>query len=201
MTLAEYNETKERLEGVILMKQHIKTKSIIMSALLSAIVFIATYAVQIPLPGIATGGLIHLGNVALFTIAIIFGKRYGAISGAFGMALFDLLSPWVIWAPGTFVIRGIMGYMAGWIASDGKVNHISPLRMLMAMILPSIWMIIGYFGYNLLLYGDYPAAVASLPGDITQVVAGIMIAFPVIGIIQKTGTNKMLKNLASANMH
>ncbi len=175
----------------------ITTKSIIIAALFIAIVFVATYAVQIPLPGIATGGLIHLGNVALFTIAVIFGKRYGAISGAFGMALFDVLSPWIIWAPGTFVIRGIMGYMVGSIAKGGRQQSISPFRLMLAMILPSIWMIAGYFGYNLLLYQNIPAAVASLPGDITQAVAGIAIATPVILLIEKSGTSNRLALLAT----
>ncbi len=176
----------------------ITTKSIIIAALFIAIVFVATYAVQIPLPGIATGGLIHLGNVALFTIAVIFGKRYGAISGAFGMALFDILSPWIIWAPGTFVIRGIMGYIVGSIAKGGRQQQsISPFRLMLAMILPSIWMIAGYFGYNLLLYQNVPAAVASLPGDITQAVAGIAIATPVILLIEKSGTSNRLALLAA----
>jgi len=114
------------------------------------------------------------------------------------MALFDILSPWIIWAPGTFVIRGIMGYMVGSIAKGGRQQQsISPFRLMLAMILPSIWMIAGYFGYNLLLYQNVPAAVASLPGDITQAVAGIAIATPVILLIEKSGTSNRLALLAA----
>ncbi len=173
-------------------KDSITTKSIITSALLSAIVFIATYAIQIPLPGIATGGLIHLGNVALFTIAIIFGKRYGAIAGAFGMALFDILSPWIIWAPGTFVIRGIMGYMIGSIATRQREQSIHKGKLLLAMVLPSLWMIFGYFSYNLLLYRNLPVALASIPGDIIQIIAGILISTPLILLLEKSGTSNYL---------
>ena len=176
-------------------QRKIKTKSIIIAALFTAIVFVATYAVQIPLPGLATGGLIHLGNVALFTIAIIFGKRYGAISGAFGMALFDILSPWIIWAPGTFIIRGIMGYMVGSIAKGRNEKSLHVFRLLLAMILPSVWMIAGYFGYNLLLYQNIAAAVASLPGDITQAVAGIVLTIPTILLLEKSGTGQRLSQL------
>jgi uncharacterized membrane protein len=171
-----------------------KLRFLVYSAMFTAIVFVATYAVQIPLPGLATGGLIHLGNVALFTIAIVFGKRYGAVSGAFGMALFDVLSPWVIWAPGTFIIRGVMGYMVGKIAESGEKQSIP--RLLLAMILPSIWMIAGYFGYNLLLYGNIPAAIASLPGDVTQIVIGIMLAFPIIQTLQHNGLDAKMRRLA-----
>lgn len=173
------------------------TRFIILNALFTAIVFIATYAVQIPLPGIATGGLIHLGNVALFTIAIVFGKKYGAISGAFGMALFDVLSPWVIWAPGTFVIRGVMGYMVGAIYHGGSKEKPGILRMVSAFVLPSLVMIAGYFFYNILLYGDWPAAAASLPGDFIQIGAGIALSLPLIGVLNQTGTSSSLRKLAS----
>jgi uncharacterized membrane protein len=172
-------------------------KFITMSALFTALVFVATYAVQIPLPGLATGGLIHLGNVALFTISIIFGKKYGAISGAFGMALFDVLSPWVIWAPGTFIIRGVMGYMVGYIANKNREGKISVLRLTAAMVIPSIWMIAGYFGYNLLLFGNYPAAIASIPGDLIQIGAGIAISLPIMTALHQTGADKTLKKLSS----
>lgn len=177
-------------------KKSITTVNIILGALFIALVFIATYAVQIPLPGLATGGLIHLGNVALFTIAILFGKNYGAVAGGFGMALFDILSPWAIWAPGTLVIRFVMGYAVGAIANNKGKTNMSIVRLLVAMILPSIWMLAGYFGYNLLLYNDYPAAIASIPGDITQIVAGIVITLPILLVLNKTGADKTLKRLS-----
>ena len=57
-----------------------------------ALVFIATAFINVRLPIAANGGLIHLGNVPLFLAAAIFGRKTGAICGAFGMALFDLFS-------------------------------------------------------------------------------------------------------------
>ena len=46
-------------------------------------------------------------------MAILFGKKTGAIAGGVGMGLFDLLSGWTAWAPFTFIIVGIMGYVVG----------------------------------------------------------------------------------------
>lgn len=181
------------------LKSYAYIKFIVLSALFTAIVFVATYAVQIPLPGIATGGLMHLGNVALFSIAIIFGKRYGAISGAFGMMLFDLLSPWAIWAPGTFIIRGVMGYLVGTLSNSNGRNGKSLLWNIIAMILPSIWMLAGYFGYNLLLYSDLPAAIASIPGDVVQTVAGIVITLPIIISMNASGLTSTLKRMATVS--
>ena len=41
----------------------------------------------------------------LFIVSIIFGPKKGAIAGAVGMGLFDLVSGWTLWAPFTIVAR------------------------------------------------------------------------------------------------
>ena len=81
-----------------------KTMEIVMDAMFIAMVFAATWLINIRLPLVGSGGLIHLGNVPLFIGAMLFGRKTGAISGAFGMALFDVVSGWTAWAPFTFVI-------------------------------------------------------------------------------------------------
>ena len=79
-----------------------KSKEIAMYGLFIALVYIAT-SINIQL-GPTSGSLFHLGNIMSFTIAMVFGKKAGAISGGIGMALFDLLSPYVIWTPFTLII-------------------------------------------------------------------------------------------------
>ena len=91
----------------------VNTKDLAETSMLIALTFIATYFVKIQLPFGGKGGLVHLGTVMLFIASIVFGKKKGAISGAFGMGIFDLVSGFVVWAPFTFIIRGIMGYMIG----------------------------------------------------------------------------------------
>ena len=99
----------------------VNTKDLVETALLIALVYIATRFINIRLPIAASGGLVHLGNTMLFIAAIVFGPKKGAAAGAFGMGLFDLLSEWAMWAPFTFVVRGIMGYIIGKIAwSNGR---------------------------------------------------------------------------------
>ena len=74
------------------------TQAIVVTAMCIALTYIFTAVVNIRLPFAPNGGLIHLGNVPLFLAAIIFGKKTGALSGAFGMGLFDLFSGWTAWA-------------------------------------------------------------------------------------------------------
>ena len=83
------------------------------TALFIALTYVFTAFVNVRLPITANGGLIHLGNVPLFICAILFGKKSGALAGGIGMGLFDLLSGWTAWAPFTFVIVAIMGYVVG----------------------------------------------------------------------------------------
>ncbi|MGL5717683.1 MAG: ECF transporter S component [Paraclostridium sp.] len=162
-----------------------KTRDIVETGLLIALVFIATRFINIRLPIASTGGLVHLGNTMLFISAIVFGKKKGAIAGAFGMALFDLLSEWAIWAPFTFIVRGVMGYIIGSIAwsNDKKGNNVT--INVVAIIISGIWMIFGYYITEMILYGNHIKAIASIPGNITQIAIGLIIGLPIAKILKR----------------
>ena len=106
-----------------------------------ALTFVATGFINIRLPIAANGGLVHLGNVPLFLAAIIFGKRTGALAGSFGMALFDLMGGWVLWAPFTFVIVGLMGFTVGAITENHKGFRWNSLAIAAACVIK----IVGYY--------------------------------------------------------
>lgn len=150
-------------------------REVTMNGLLIALVFVSTYLIQIRLPVSMNGGLIHMGNVALFTVALVFGKRKGAMAGAFGMGLFDLVSGWVAWAPFTFVVRGIMGYLIGRF-SEGFER--AWWKAPAAVVLGGIWMLAGYYATEGILYGNWIAPVTSIPGNLTQLALGAVVAIP-----------------------
>ncbi|MCR8745103.1 ECF transporter S component [Romboutsia lituseburensis] len=161
------------------------TRDLVETALLIALVFIATRFINIRLPIASSGGLVHLGNTMLFIAAIVFGKKKGAIAGAFGMGLFDLLSEWAIWAPFTFVVRGIMGYIIGQVAWSNGKNGNNVVTNIIAIILSGVWMIFGYYITEIILYGNHIKALASIPGNVTQIIIGIIIGIPVAQILKK----------------
>ena len=132
------------------------------TALMTALVYVFTAFINIKLPIAANGGLIHLGNVPLFIGAILFGRRVGAISGGIGMALFDLLSGWTVWAPFTLVTVGLMGYVVGLICE--RKNKFG--WYIVAIVAACAIKIVGYYiaeaviyqnlvAYNLLLSTKY----------------------------------------------
>lgn len=130
--------------------------------------------INIRLPLMGNGGLIHLGNVPLLIAAFLFGKKSGAIVGAFGMALFDIMSGWTLWAPFTFVIVGTMGFIAGLIAEKmpGKKSFVYIMAVAVAMIIK----VVGYYFTEVILYGNWIQPFGSVPGNIMQlVIAGIIV--------------------------
>ncbi|HBI93149.1 MAG TPA: ECF transporter S component [Terrisporobacter glycolicus] len=166
-------------------RKTIETRDLVETALLIALVFIATRFINIRLPIASSGGLVHLGNTMLFISAIVFGKKKGAIAGAFGMGLFDLLSEWAMWAPFTFIVRGVMGYIIGRIAWSNNKKGNSVLTNVFAIAVSGIWMIFGYYVTEIILYGNYVQPLASVPGNITQIVVGLIIGVPVAKVVKK----------------
>ncbi|KJF28747.1 membrane protein [Clostridium aceticum] len=156
------------------------------TGLLVALVFIATKFINIRLPIQSNGGLIHLGNTMLFMIAIAFGSKKGAIAGAFGMGLFDVVAGWMAWAPFTFVIRGVMGYLMGTISHAGGKKGNNTIWNLIAVVVGGIWMLVGYYITEVILYGNWIVPIGSIPGDIVQIVLGAIIGLPMAATLKKS---------------
>ncbi|WP_312117869.1 ECF transporter S component [Brevibacillus reuszeri] len=160
-----------------------KTKTIVINALFIAFTLAATMFINIRLPIMGNGGLIHLGNVPLLIAAFVYGRKTGAIAGAFGMGLFDLISGWTAWAPFTFVIVGAMGYVAGLIAE--KVPGKSVVVYSLAVIVALIIKIVGYYFVEVILYGNWIQPFGSIPGNFLQVVVAGIIVIPLAGRLKK----------------
>lgn len=160
-----------------------RTQRLTINAISIALVLLATAFINIRLPLVGNGGLIHLGNVPLFTVAILFGRKTGFISGAIGMSLFDLLSGWTIWAPFTFLIVGSMGYIVGYISE--KECRQPVFRDLGAMFLALIIKIVGYYIAEVFLYGNLYAPLGSIVGNVIQVSTAIVIVVPIMIPLRK----------------
>lgn len=158
---------------------------IVLSALLIGLVFSATAFLNIKLPIAASGGLVHLGTAMLFIVAIMFGPKKGALAGAAGMGIFDLVGGWLIWAPITIVARAVQGFLVGAIANaagrDGKSMTWNVLAMMLSI---PVMMSIYYVG-EAFLYGSWIAPLASMPGDLLQNAIGLAIAIPVCRVLKK----------------
>ena len=143
------------------------------TALFIALTYVFTAFVNVRLPITANGGLIHLGNVPLFICAILFGKKSGALAGGIGMGLFDLLSGWTAWAPFTFVIVAIMGYVVGAITEKHHGLGFDALAIVAACVIK----VVGYYIAEGIIYGNWLAPAASIPGNLVQIGVAAVIVF------------------------
>lgn len=159
------------------------TQMLVINALFIALTFVATMFINIRLPLMGQGGLIHLGNIPLFLAAMIYGKKTGALAGAFGMGLFDLISGWTAWAPFTFIIVGCMGFTAGLITEKMNVRPI--IKNTIAVIAALVIKIVGYYFAEVILYGNWIVPLGSIPGNVLQVVVAGIIVVPFAGRLKK----------------
>ncbi len=152
------------------------TKQLARDAMFVALTLVFTAFINIQLPSFGgAGGLVHLGNVPLFVGAMIYGKRTGALAGAMGMGLFDLLSGWAAWAPCTIITCGLMGYVTGAICEKRKGMSWKLAAMAAALLIK----ITGYFVFESFIMGSGAvAALKSVPGNVVQVVtAAVIVSF------------------------
>jgi uncharacterized membrane protein len=161
-----------------------RIQDMVITALMIALTYVATWLINIRLPFMGSGGLIHLGNVPLFIAAILFGKKTGALAGGIGMGLFDLLSGWTAWAPFTFVIVGLMGYEVGWFAERRPIKN-TALNDAVSMVLALIIKIVGYYFAEVILYGNWIAPIGSVPGNICQVGVAAVIVMAMLPVLRR----------------
>ena len=174
-----------------------KTIDIVQIGLMAAVIYIVTFAINIPY----YTGVIHLGDSMVFISAILLGSKKAAVASAIGMCLFDLLSPYAIWAPFTFVIKGIMALIAASIAYRRNYNGNSFWNNVFAFTVASIWMIVGYYLGGIILYHyyfklnwmkSYILPLNDVAGNIVQVLCGMAIALSLGTAIKKSIGNKLL---------
>jgi len=166
-------------------RSKVKVKDMVVTALLISLVFVATAFINIKLPLLSSGGLVHLGTGMLFISAIVFGKEKAAIAGAVGMAIFDLTGVWALWAPFTFIVRGAMAYVMGAIIYSNNKKGNSIIFNILGIVVSGAVMIVGYYITEGILYGNWLSPVASIPGNLTQIVVGALIALPIAKILKK----------------
>lgn len=162
-----------------------RTFQVVLAAMCITLVFVATLFLNIKLPIAANGGLVHLGSAMLFIIAILFGPKMGFLAGAFGMGLFDLVAGWTLWAPFTFLTRGLQGYIIGKIAWSGTRNGKSTRWNILAVLSSIPFMLAGYYICERVLYNSWIIPFASMPGNLVQNGVGLAIAIPVANVLKR----------------
>lgn len=146
-------------------------KKLTYSAMFCALCFVATY-IKVP---ISTGvGYVNLGDCIVLLSGWILGPLYGFFAAGIGSALCDIVSSFVIYAPATFVIKGLMATASYFIfiILSKKIKNI--FAKVVSGIVAEIIMVLGYFLFELFLYG-FATALADVPFNVVQGFVGLVV--------------------------
>ena len=146
------------------MKENIKTRNLVITALFAALICVITAFLHIP-TGL-NGGYIHLGDILIYLSAVLLPTPYAMISAAIGAGLSDALSGGMLWVLPTIIIKPVMVLFF-----TSKDNNIICKRNISAVFLAGI---VGWFGYYLaggIISGNFIAPLATFFMELIQPIA------------------------------
>ena len=160
-----------------------------LATVFAALVFVVTSLIP-PIPVPATGGYFNLGEATIYVAALLFGPFVGGFSGGVGAGLADVYLGYVLFAPGTLIIKGVEGAVVGLL--NIKLRKTVPnqtVRAVISVITGGTAIVVGYFLYETLLAVLFPSlgilAIAEIPLNIAQMLIGLIIAVPIMHAVQR----------------
>jgi len=155
--------------------------SLSITSIFAAIACVLTMIIQIPVP--TTAGYINIGDLGVMLAGLIFGPIIGFISGGVGSALADIFLGFPLYAPVTFLVKGLEGFIVGLIANPRIFHGKRTYKDILAVIAGGLLMVLGYFIVQLLVFGVV-AALGEVPGNLFQFTFGAIGSFFLIVILR-----------------
>ncbi len=148
-------------------------------ALLIALTTIFTLIPRVPIA--ATQGYINLSAVAVTFCGLLFGPLIGAVAGGVGTALADVFGGYAQFALLSLLAHGLEGLLIGLLGQGRR----SLLGMAGAWLAGAAAMVAVYFLGEALILTGLPAAVAEVPVNAIQAVAGAVVGIPLAVAVRR----------------
>ncbi|MGI6776968.1 MAG: ECF transporter S component [Acetivibrionales bacterium] len=136
--------------------KRISTKHIVLNGLMIALVFLATYFTRIPTP--LPGGYFNLGDTVIIITALVLGRTSGFLAGALGSFMADIAFGGFLFAPVTFIVKGVEGFVVGVVAQSGASDINNTAKRVVAVIIGTVIMVGGYFFAEAYILGLFDKA-------------------------------------------
>lgn len=186
------------------------TRKLIINGLMIALVFLATYFTRIPTP--LPGGYFNLGDALIMLASVFMGPATGMLTGAIGSAFADLAAGALLFAPITFIVKGLEGLVTGLlsmkyresavvrleISTGGKrgseeqrPNGIKGKGVIAAIAAGAVIMIAGYFAAEAFILGyfdhtfGFAAAVSEVLPNVIQGGLSAILGYVLIMLLSK----------------
>lgn len=154
------------------------TRKLMMAAMLAALTCIATMVIKIPSP---LQGYLNLGDCVVLCCGWLLGPAYGFLAAGIGSGLADVFGGYALYAPATFLIKGLMAVTAWTVHKpmDGRKG-----ARLISGTLAECLMVGGYLAFESLLYG-FGASLMNVPANAVQGLAGLVLGVLLADCLKK----------------
>ena len=156
-----------------------KLRTLILAAMFAALTCVATMIIHIPSP---IGGYFNLGDCMVLL--------WGTAAGGIGSALADVICGYFVYAPGTLVIKALMALAAALIfcafAKNGSRFGKTFSGSLLGSVAAEIIMVVGYFLYELPLFGYAPSLESAVTTNLPQAAVGLVAGMALFTLLDRT---------------
>lgn len=154
------------------------TTKLVRAALMAAIVMALTLIV-LPLP--MSQGYINLGDAGVYAAVAAVGGIWGVAAAALGSALADVMLAYTIYAPATFIIKGLAALFAMLLLKKAKGGW-----RVLGLLGCGTFIACGYFLFEGLFVCDsFAAALVNLPFNLIQGAVGAALGYALISFMEK----------------
>lgn len=154
-----------------------KIRKIVFSSFFAALCCVLTMIIKIPS---LKGGYVNLGDAAVLASGYFLGGAYGFLAAGIGSALADVFSGYIVYAPATFLIKGIMALIMWWLSKNDEKKY-----LIAGAIVAEIVMCLGYYIFEGVLYG-FSAALLNVLANAVQGICGVIAGLILLTIFKKS---------------
>lgn len=161
-------------------KMKTRTQKIVIAAMIASLTCVATMIIKVPMPY----GYANLGDCIVLLGGWVLSPLYGFMAAGIGSALADILSGYALYAPVTFVIKGVMALVAYYGVKCFGKKISSFTAQLISGTIAELIMAAGYYIYEGFLYGFATASVSIGP-NLAQGAVGLIAGLMLVKVFEK----------------
>ena len=169
-----------------IMEYKLNSKEIAAMGVFTAFVAAATMVVSVYVA--ATNGYFNVGEIMVYTSAILMGPIVGSFAGGVGSMIADVSLGYTVFAPGTLVIKGIEGFIVGYLAQYRFRPSSEKILTTLSVAAGSILALLVWWGGTEYFTGSLEFTLGIAPSTITWIITIPAIFWVVLAILSLTLT-------------
>ncbi len=143
-----------------------RTKTLIITSMLAALIFVITFLIAIPVP--MTSAYVNIGDSVIYCAGMLVGAPWAAVAAGLGSVLADWAVGVPIYMPATLIIKALMGFVCAKIMKNGELP-----KFILACVTGGAIMVVGYGAYEAIFMGGWGYVTATAIANLIQWAGGV----------------------------